>query len=440
MTLPSLVFYLIPPLVGALIGYITNKIAITMLFRPHREKRFLGLRVPFTPGIIPKQRHELARSIARQVSGELFTVEAVTAQMQTPGFIQGLEAAIRRGGDILSPLTISSLIRNPDKSPLGRFSPLWKELAGSPGIHSLGNALIRGLFRIYLGPDQDESGDRKVFGPAGELTAGVLHRHIREKRRLDELLSPEAVQALTAAFAGLLPSLRRLLIQWLNRRSTRQELHRRGIMLFRDAVDSLSGIQRLVVVAGQYHRSMEENMSYLVDRFVQNLEESLESPDTVKGLLAAAREYLEQNLDKPVGDFLEPEKIDELAGVVDTIFSGVDLFRPESGVTAAGILSLVPESLSLGELVQWDSGGSELLIPLIRDLVLGLLVKAVPLALDVMDIEKLVILRIDSLAIAEVESLLLEVIKKQLKWINIFGALLGAVLGGFQVLLMVLRG
>jgi uncharacterized membrane protein YheB (UPF0754 family) len=440
MNLSPLFFYLMPPLVGALIGYITNKIAITMLFRPHREKRFLRLRVPFTPGIIPRQRHELARSIARQVSRELFTVEAVSAQMRTPGFIQGLESAIRRGGDALSPVRISSLLKNPDTTPLRRFSSLWKELSASPGIHSLGNALVRGLFRIYLGPNQTDNREQKSFGPAGELTAGVLRRHIRENRKLEDILSPEATHAITAALGGLLPSLRRMLIQWLNRRTTRKELHRRGVLLLRDAVDSLSGIQRLVVVAGQYHRTMEENMSYLVDRFVQNLEESLESPDTVKGLLAAAREYLEQNLDKPLGNFIEPEKIDELAGVVDKLFSGVDLFSSESGISAAGILSLVPDDLRLGDLVQWDSGGSELLVPLLRDFVLGLLVKAVPLALEVMDIEKLVILRIDSLAIAEVESLLLEVIKKQLKWINIFGALLGAVLGGIQVLFMVLRG
>jgi len=440
MNLPPLFFYLIPPLVGALIGYVTNKIAITMLFRPHREKRFLGLRVPFTPGIIPRQRHELARSIARQVSRELFTVEAVTAQMRTPGFIQGLESAIRRGGDALSPITIASLLKNPEKSPLGRFSSLWKELSASPGIHSLGNALVRGLFRIYIGPDKSDGREQRDFGPAGELTAGILRRHIRENRRLEDLLSPEAIHAMTAALGGLLPSLRHMLIQWLNRRATRKELHRRGVLLLRDAVDSLSGFQRLVVVAGQYHRTMEENMSYLIDRFVQNLEESLESPETVQGLIDAAREYLEQNKDKPIGDFLEPGKIDELAGVVDKLFSGVDLFSSESGISAAAILSLVPEDVKLGDLVLWDGGGSELLVPLLRDLVLGLLVKAVPLALEVMDIEKLVILRIDSLAIAEVESLLLEVIKKQLKWINIFGALLGAVLGGFQVLFMVFRG
>ena len=36
----------LPPVLGAIIGYVTNAIAIRMLFRPLTEKRILGLRVP----------------------------------------------------------------------------------------------------------------------------------------------------------------------------------------------------------------------------------------------------------------------------------------------------------------------------------------------------------------------------------------------------------
>ena len=47
--------YILPPLVGGVIGYVTNDIAIRMLFRPHSAKHIMGWRVPFTPGIIPKE-------------------------------------------------------------------------------------------------------------------------------------------------------------------------------------------------------------------------------------------------------------------------------------------------------------------------------------------------------------------------------------------------
>ena len=34
--------WILPPLLGAIIGYVTNRIAIKMLFRPLNPKRFLA--------------------------------------------------------------------------------------------------------------------------------------------------------------------------------------------------------------------------------------------------------------------------------------------------------------------------------------------------------------------------------------------------------------
>ncbi|MCK4514025.1 MAG: DUF445 family protein, partial [Spirochaetaceae bacterium] len=50
--------YVLPPALGAVIGYVTNYVAIRMLFRPLTERRVFGVRVPFTPGIIPRQRYD----------------------------------------------------------------------------------------------------------------------------------------------------------------------------------------------------------------------------------------------------------------------------------------------------------------------------------------------------------------------------------------------
>ena len=63
----TLLSWVAPPVVGAAIGFITNDIAIRMLFRPLREYRVLGIRVPFTPGIIPRRRRELAEAIGRMI-------------------------------------------------------------------------------------------------------------------------------------------------------------------------------------------------------------------------------------------------------------------------------------------------------------------------------------------------------------------------------------
>jgi hypothetical protein len=53
---------LLPPVVGAVIGWLTNYVAIKLLFRPHVPFSLLGYQVQ---GVIPKRRKEIARSMAR---------------------------------------------------------------------------------------------------------------------------------------------------------------------------------------------------------------------------------------------------------------------------------------------------------------------------------------------------------------------------------------
>lgn len=59
------------PLIGALIGYCTNYIAVKMLFRPIKPVMIGNFRVPFTPGIIPKRKPALAHAIGAMVGKSL---------------------------------------------------------------------------------------------------------------------------------------------------------------------------------------------------------------------------------------------------------------------------------------------------------------------------------------------------------------------------------
>lgn len=65
------------PLIGAVIGYFTNLIAVTMLFRPYEPKLLFGHRLPFTPGAIPKGQSRLARAAGSVVAKYLVTEEDV---------------------------------------------------------------------------------------------------------------------------------------------------------------------------------------------------------------------------------------------------------------------------------------------------------------------------------------------------------------------------
>lgn len=65
------------PIVGAVIGYITNWVAVKMLFYPHYEKKIWGHRVPFTPGVIPRGQGRLARAVGQVVEKQLLTPEVL---------------------------------------------------------------------------------------------------------------------------------------------------------------------------------------------------------------------------------------------------------------------------------------------------------------------------------------------------------------------------
>lgn len=64
-------------LIGAVIGYITNDIAIRMLFRPRTAKHLFGIKIPFTPGLIPKEKSRIAVSIGNAISKNLMNKEAL---------------------------------------------------------------------------------------------------------------------------------------------------------------------------------------------------------------------------------------------------------------------------------------------------------------------------------------------------------------------------
>lgn len=69
--------YISGPLIGAVIGYFTNYLAVKMLFRPYKPKKIGKWTIPFTPGIIPKRQTQLAKAVGKAVGEQLFTGEDI---------------------------------------------------------------------------------------------------------------------------------------------------------------------------------------------------------------------------------------------------------------------------------------------------------------------------------------------------------------------------
>jgi len=76
-------WYLLP-VIAAVIGWGTNRLAVRMLFHPRQERRILGLRVQ---GVFPKRQKALAEKLGQLVARELFSMEDIRKQLQSEEFI-----------------------------------------------------------------------------------------------------------------------------------------------------------------------------------------------------------------------------------------------------------------------------------------------------------------------------------------------------------------
>jgi uncharacterized membrane protein YheB (UPF0754 family) len=68
------------PFVGAFIGWLTNYVAIKMLFRPREPWRFLGLSLQ---GVMPKRQRDIALKIGEVVEEELLKSEDILNAINT---------------------------------------------------------------------------------------------------------------------------------------------------------------------------------------------------------------------------------------------------------------------------------------------------------------------------------------------------------------------
>ena len=74
-------------LVGTLIGWFTNYLAIKLLFRPYKEMNFLFFKIQ---GLIPKRRAEISLNIADVVEKELISVDDIADKIEEMDISDGV--------------------------------------------------------------------------------------------------------------------------------------------------------------------------------------------------------------------------------------------------------------------------------------------------------------------------------------------------------------
>jgi uncharacterized membrane protein YheB (UPF0754 family) len=520
--------YLVPPLLGALIGYVTNYIAIRMLFRPLRPWRFLGVRLPLTPGIIPGKRGELAQRMGEMVGSHLLTADDVGHALEKPVFTRELKGAVNEKLGIFLDRDLGPLDTLVPDSYHRRFREL---------VDTVRNKAVRAL-TDYLASDTFEKQLRQFIEDKSSLLLARdlesfltperyqnLHNHL-ETRLTTVLHSPQTAQAVEnfidqrierllqsdRSMRDIIPNdLLEVMLQQLEREippllerfggllydpDFRQRLAdkaRQGIDSFLDSLGGLAGLLSGFINLDQVYNKIPG----FLDKAGEEISRWLREEQTQQQVAGMLRERLENLLDKPISSFLEKTPYDKIAGArrylaersvaavqsrrsTDLLLGWADQglqhikdrsFRslldenlPQDSVrklqlelgdkllklarsaeAQAAIDSVVRQKLE--ELVYQHRLGKlaeRLPVDAREELEEGLyrqvgevLKKEVPPLIETLNVARMVEGKVNQLDILQVEGLLMGVMKEQFKYINLFGAVLGFLIGLINLIILV---
>jgi uncharacterized membrane protein YheB (UPF0754 family) len=506
--------WVLPVVVGGAIGYVTNDIAIKMMFRPLKEKRILGLRVPFTPGILPKNRGRLASSIGDTVSQELITAEVLSGRIEDPQFKESVASLVKGFTSSFLERKLGSFAPggNGGESPVVPFiSDLLEVLVRSESfgatLRAAASAAIESVFDLRLGelvsPDEAARVAERMLELLGSGgTRADIERRLAEAldglersgRRISELLPPGMGELVAEAARTLYPKALGFAVDYMRSPAARRTLETRGSILVSDIIRRLSVLQRLIVAAAQYDRNIIANMPAIVDDLIGAVEDEGRKPGAMESLAAELGKAAESLLSKTLAELEEElpgfkEKALALAGrllallgeenlkeraakLVRLAFESLsdksvrEIARSSLGVGPAEVAELVARK---AEAFLFDPGAKARLAEAIGGFISGYLAanadKTVAAALGInpetkakadallaakaiellslkvrdilatLGIRELVVERIDSLDVEDVEKIVLGFMKEEFKWIDLFGLVLGAIIGLVQAAL-----
>jgi uncharacterized membrane protein YheB (UPF0754 family) len=519
--------YLIPPVLGGVIGYVTNHVAIRMLFRPLKAWRIFGLRVPLTPGIIPAKRGELAVRMGEMVGDHLLTADDVGRAFAKESIQRELRLTVAdKMGELLDrPLgPLETLVPK-------RFRERFRELIGLLRAKTvtivftyLHSVAFEEKLRNYLQKQGDELLARDLASYLTPERRELLHRHLDERigqllqsqrtkelvgdfidrrteqllssdKTLRELLPQDLVDVLLEQIEKELPPLVEKFGGMLYDPEFRKQLVAKGKKAIDAFLDSLGGLVGMLSGFMDLNKIYDKIPSFL-DQAGEQISEWLREEKTQQQLALFLRERIDLFLERPVNSFVENMSYEKVSGVkkfvreqalmavqsrktVDTVLNwsenAVDRIKdrsfaellqqslPQNGAERmreqllTKLLELLRSPKARDAFEKVLSEQSELWIyrkPLgllsarlpgdLRlelesgscQLVEEMLKKEAPRLVETLNVRRMVEEKVNSLDLLQVEGLLMGVMKEQFKYINLFGALLGFIIGCFNLLLL----
>ncbi|MBN2875172.1 MAG: DUF445 family protein, partial [Spirochaetales bacterium] len=357
------------------IGLFTNWLAIKMLFRPLLERRIFGIRVPFTPGILPRERARIAQSMGDTVASDLLNDETLSARLRSDSFKKAIALAVLDIGKRALRATPDDIVGGIDGHVQAVIrAAVLKAVAGLSSSDSFSNAFIAGTDSALAASNdislEEMLGEKTLSSAAGLVTAAMasdrfassfagavtaaLQHAAGSGKALTSFVDADTIRTLAAqAIDSAYPSFIKAASDLFEDRAIKLSMERIGAKIIRRTLDRFNSVQRFFISLGQYDSAILDNMPDTIADFYESTITILREDATKQAIVSRLAEYVVTFAQKPFASFdfiADPVKRDSaterLSSILSHAFSSLDEASMELAIRNALARSTVGEVLN----------------------------------------------------------------------------------------------
>lgn len=476
--------FLIPTIVGSIIGYLTNWLAIKMIFRPHHEVKILGMRVPFTPGLIPKERKRIANTIGNSISDYLLTEEELTKALSNEkmsnnidnwidGFFSDIEGSEKTFKDLFHHIDsnlyqefidyanekvyeilgqglrddkikveIIELIEVKLRERLDdekfysnlqdRASKIIDSAMESEETTKFFTNIIEKQIEIYRNDDRSlaELLDEEQIGKIKNYV--YLNKDLISEKLLSLLEEREIRQSIKAGFSQIVRNnIPKMMLMLVNEDTISDKIYKEFIiyLMEEDSKDKIAFTLNNVVIS-----ILDTKISSIANEIAINISrENISSflKSSFKDLFIGNKDdmvgLIGKTIEENKGSFIN-NLMFYIEGEMDNILRSQDFKARVKVLIKDKLDKLMGSKISI-LMEDMDQAGIKNLSMLIKNQIMDMIIKKAPRLIEELNIANIVEEKINSFDVEFTEELILDIAERELKAITNLGAVLGAIMG-----------
>ncbi len=360
---------------GATIGAVTNHLAIRMLFRPLEAKYIGKYRIPFTPGLIPKRRDELAANLGRTVVKHLVTPEGIGKRLRQPAMHEAV-----------TNLVTTELMK-------------W--------VHS--TVTIREVIARFVNQPEEQLRKKIEQTLERELMEGVIHL---KNSTIQEVIGEGGVLKVKEAIPDVVDAL-------LNQTDVYFDSPEGKMKLEETAAGFIQG-----KLGGGMFGMLLANIN-LVEMIQPEIKRVLQGESTRQFITEMVEKEIEQVMERPIHTLLDEELEKQ---VIERVKSEI--------INRIPLTETLDKPLR-HYLGRFDEKVRTEFVPVIVDRLIDQAVKHAERIMTTLDVESIVRDEVDLLDTQYLEEIVLSISRKEFRAITWLGGLLGGLIGMIQAIIVI---